>query len=107
MQNGNGLKGRWNGRFRGDQKAAAASQLGVGLVLACLAAAATAAAVKDPPIKPYKDDLFQNVIIRTQYNGDMRFIEYSKERDLYGRDEVVEKKAFAKFVSLEPDDVAA
>jgi hypothetical protein len=76
---------------------------GVGLVLACVAAAATAAAIKDPPIKPYKDDLFQNHIIKTQYNGDMRFIEYSKTRDLYGRDKVVEKKAFDIFVSLDPD----
>ena len=78
---------------------------GVGLVLACLAAAATAAAVKDPPIKPYKDDLFQNRIIKTQYNGDLRFIEYSKKRDLYGRDKVVEKTAYDKYVSLAPDDV--
>jgi hypothetical protein len=80
--------------------------LGVGFLLACFAAAAAAAAVaQGPPIKPYKDDLFQNVIIRTLYNGDMRFIEYSKKRDLYGRDKVVEKKAFDEYVSLEPDDV--
>ncbi len=81
--------------------------LGVGLVLACLAAggvAAGGAAAIDPPIKPYKDDLFQNVIVRSFYNGDMRFIEYSKKRDLYGRDQVVEKKAFGKFVDLAPDD---
>ncbi len=75
---------------------------GVGLVLACLA---SAAAAEDPPIKPYKDDLFKNHVIRTLYDGDMRFIEYSKERDLYGRDKVVEKKAFDKYVSLAPDDV--
>jgi hypothetical protein len=77
--------------------------LGAGLVLACLAASGAAAV--DPPIKPYKDDLFQNVIVRSFYNGDMRFIEYSKKRDLYGRDQVVEKKAFAKFVDLAPDKV--
>ena len=56
-----------------------------------------------PPIKPYKDDLFQNRVIKTLFGGDYRFVEYSKERDLYGRDEVVEKKAFAKFVSPVPD----
>ncbi len=78
--------------------------LGVGLALACLAVAA-AAAPKDPPIRPYKDELFRNVVIRTLYGGDMRFIEYSKKRDLYGRDKVVEKKAFDKFVSLEPTRV--
>jgi hypothetical protein len=77
--------------------------LGVGLVLACLAVAATAVA-KGPPIKPYKDDLFQNHVIKTLYDGDMRFIEYSKQRDLYGRDKVVEKKAFDKYVSLKPSD---
>ncbi len=74
--------------------------VGVALALACLATAAVAA---DPPIKPYKDDLFQNHVIKTLYGGDMRFIEYSKTRDLYGRDKVVEKKAFDKFVSLDPD----
>ena len=74
---------------------------GAGLLLACLTALAMAA--ENPPIKPYKDDLFRNVIVSTFYNGDMRFIEYSKERDLYGRDKVVEKKAYDKFVSLEPD----
>ena len=78
--------------------------LGAVLTLACLAVAAPAAA-GDLPIKPYKDDLFQNVVVRTFYNGDMRFIEYSKKRDLYGRDKVVEKKAFDKYVSLEPDKV--
>ena len=75
--------------------------LGAGLMLACLAVAAPTAA-GELPIKPYKDDLFQNVVVRTFYNGDMRFIEYSKKRDLYGRDKVVEKKAYDKFVSLEP-----
>ena len=77
---------------------------GVGLGLACLAVAAAAAA-QGPAIQPYKDDLFQNHVIKTLYDGDMRFIEYSKERDLYGRDKVVEKKAFDKYVSLEPDAV--
>ena len=78
--------------------------LGAGLALACLAATAAAVA-KGPPIKPYKDELFQNHVVRTLYDGDMRFIEYSKQRDLYGRDKVVEKKAYDKFVSLEPDKV--
>ncbi len=72
------------------------------LAFACLAAAA---APKEPPIKPYKDDLFRNVVIKSLYNGDMRFIEYSKKRDLYGRDKVVEKRAYDKFVSLAPTRV--
>ena len=76
--------------------------LGAGVLLAGLALAAAAEA---PPIKPYKDELFRNVVVQTLYGGDMRFIEYSKERDLYGRDEVVEKRAFEKFVSLEPSGV--
>ncbi len=74
---------------------------GAALLLAGLVVAATAA----EPIKPYKDDLFRNQVIKTLYGGDMRFIEYSKKRDLYGRDRVVGKKAFDKFVSLAPDDV--
>jgi len=76
--------------------------LGAGLALACLTTAALAADAV-PPIKPYKDDLFQNHVVKTLYGGDMRFIEYSKTRDLYGRDRVVEKKAFDKFVTLMPD----
>lgn len=93
-----------NGAFSRRSRSGGRIVAGVGLLLACLAAGAAALA-KDPPIKPYKDDLFQNVIIKTQYGGDMRFIEYSKKRDLYGRDRVVEKKAFDKYVSLAPDDV--
>lgn len=77
---------------------------GLAFALVCLAAAAAPVA-KELPIKPYKDDLFKNQVIKTLYNGDMRFIEYSKTRDLYGRDKVVEKKAFDKYVSLEPDKV--
>jgi hypothetical protein len=56
-------------------------------------------------LAPYKDDLFRVHVIETLYDGDYRFIEYSRDRDLYGRDEVVEKKAFAKFVSLDPSKV--
>jgi hypothetical protein len=58
-----------------------------------------------PPLAPYKDDLFENHVVRTLYGGDYRFIEYSRDRDLYGRDEVVEKRAFAKYVSLDPNRV--
>ena len=70
-------------------------------VLVCLAASIPVLA-QVAPIKPYKDDLFQNHVISTLYGGDMRFVEYSKQRDLYGRDQVVEKKAYEKYVSLEP-----
>ena len=67
-----------------------------------VSAALAAAAYR---LAPYADDLFANEVIQTSYGGDYVIARYSKDRDLYGRDEVVEKKAFAKFVSLEPDKV--
>ena len=78
-------------------RSASAAVLLIGILVA--AGAALAASV---PLKPYKDDLFTSQIIKTIDGGDFRFIQYSKERDLYGRDEVVEKKAFARYVSLAP-----
>ena len=54
-------------------------------------------------LAPYKDELFRIHVVQALHDGDYVFAEFSKERDLYGRDEVVEKKAFAKFVSLEPN----
>lgn len=77
----------------------------IGIVL-CLAGALPASApAAGPPLAPYKDDLFQNHVIRTLYDGDFRFVEYSRDRDLHARDEIVEKKANARFVSLEPTEV--
>ncbi|MCB1498127.1 MAG: alpha/beta hydrolase [Bauldia sp.] len=55
-----------------------------------------------PTLAPYKDDLFANQVIETDHGGDYRFIQYDRERDLYGRDEVVEKKAKPEYVSLDP-----
>jgi hypothetical protein len=67
--------------------------------------AAVAAGSVGGPLKPYKDDLFTIEVTGGLFGGDYRTINYSKERDLYGRDEVVEKKAFSKFVSLDPSEV--
>ncbi len=72
------------------------------LSVVCAAGPALAAT---PWLAPYKDTLFTNQVIKTGYGGDYRFIQYDRKRDLYGRDEVVEKKAFPKFVSLDPSKV--
>ena len=55
-------------------------------------------------LAPFKDELFRyQKVISSTYGGDYQMVEYSKERDLYGRDEVVEKRAFPKYVSLGVD----
>lgn len=75
------------------------------MIAAMTSAAAAAGGGASDPLKPYKDDLFTIEVTGSLFGGDYRYINYSKERDLYGRDEVVEKKAFAKFVSLDPSEV--
>ena len=76
-----------------------------GLLLIATLGLSEPASAADVQLAPYKDDLFKVHVIKTLYGGDYRLIEYSRDRDLYGRDEVVEKKAFAKFVSLDPSKV--
>jgi len=54
-------------------------------------------------LAPYKDKLFSNPKpFRTLYGGGLEMIEYSVEKDLRQRDEIVEKKARPEYVSLEP-----
>jgi len=72
---------------------------------AALLLAPTGAEAEDLRLAPYKDKLFANPKpFRTMYGGSLELVEYSVERDLYGRDDVPEKKAKAKFVSLDVDD---
>ena len=76
-----------------------------GLLLMAALGTTQPALAADIQLAPYKDDQFKVHVIKTVYGGDYRLIEYSRDRDLYGRDEVPEKKAFAKFVSLDPSKV--
>nr|WP_170314683.1 alpha/beta hydrolase [Aquibium carbonis] len=58
-------------------------------------------AVAAEPLKPYKDDLFAYPgIIETRDEGAYRIVDYREMRDINGRDEVPERRAQAKYVSL-------
>jgi dienelactone hydrolase len=53
------------------------------------------------PLKPYKDELFSNqTVIESHDNGAFETIDYQKERDLYGRDEIPERRVKGPYVSL-------
>ncbi len=52
-------------------------------------------------LAPFKDDLFKYpAILQVQDGGNYVMVDYSKKRDLYGRDTIVEKKARPEYVSL-------
>ena len=69
------------------------------LLPACLLA--TAASAAGLSLAPYKDALFQyGTILETRADGDFRVVDYDEMRDINGRDEVPERKAQGKYVSL-------
>lgn len=56
-------------------------------------------------LEPYKDEHFVYPhIVGTQYGGDFVMIEFNKERDINGRDEIPLKKAWDKMVSLDVNE---
>jgi hypothetical protein len=78
------------------------------LALATLPVAAAAARKAPPPYRlaPYKDELFQyQNILDSQYDGDYLLVEYSRPRDLYGRDAEVGTRVDPRYVSLDTDAV--
>jgi hypothetical protein len=65
-----------------------------------LALAATHALAEPYRLAPYKDDLFKYpVVLDSKDNGDYVVVGYDKDRDLYQRDEVVERKVRWQYVS--------
>jgi hypothetical protein len=63
-------------------------------------AAATAGAAEPYRLAPYKDDLFAYpVVLETKDDGAYVVVGYDKQRDLYGRDEVPERKVKWPYVS--------
>ncbi len=55
-------------------------------------------------LAPFKDDLFKYPkVLSTGFNGALTVVEFLQSRDLDGRDEIPEKKAKAKYVSLDVD----
>lgn len=86
--------------MRGGRLRNSAVRLGLGLAL-LLAIAAPAAALRLPPMK---DDLFRFPgILETKDDGDFVVVDYQKQRDLYGRDEIPERKAKWNYVSTGVD----
>ncbi len=73
-------------------------------LFAVLAPFSTSAAAAEPyRLAPYKDDLFQYPqILASQDNGDFVVVGYDKQRDLYDRDQVPERKVWPKYVSGVP-----
>ena len=54
-------------------------------------------------IKPYKDKLFSYpAILSKSDSGSFLKVDYSKERDLHGRDQIPERRAKGKYVSMGP-----
>ena len=70
--------------------------------IALFAVLATIASAAAAPYRlaPFKDDLFKYpAILESRDNGDYVVVDYSKQRDLYGRDAIVEQRAKADYVS--------
>jgi len=54
-------------------------------------------------LSPFKDKLFQYPrVLESSHNGAFVRVDYSKQRDLYGRDEVREIRAHSRYVSMKP-----
>ena len=69
------------------------------LLLAAAAFGAGPALAASYTLAPFKDELFQYPrVLETRDGGDYAVVEYLKERDLYGRDEITERRAWSKYV---------
>ena len=76
----------------------AITAIAAAVLVATLSVAAHAAPYR---LAPFKDDLFKYpAILQTQDGGNYVLVDYSKQRDLYDRDTIVEKKAKPEYVSL-------
>ncbi|MBO9424279.1 alpha/beta hydrolase [Labrenzia sp. R4_1] len=54
-------------------------------------------------LKPYKDRLFRyKKVTETLYDGDFIVVEYIKQRDLHGRDQIPERQVYGNYVSYKP-----
>ncbi|WP_395174582.1 hypothetical protein [Roseibium alexandrii] len=54
-------------------------------------------------LKPYKDRLFRyKKVTETLYDGDFTVVEYIKQRDLHGRDQIPERQVYGNYVSYKP-----
>ena len=70
-------------------------------IFAACASLATFVAVAAEPLKPHKDDLFAYPgILESRDDGDYRVVDYRELRDINERDEVPERRAHTRYVSL-------
>ena len=68
-------------------------------LIAAALLAAPAAAAEPYRLAPYKDDLFKYpAVLDTEDNGDYIVVGYDKDRDLYQRDQVTERRVWPKYV---------
>jgi hypothetical protein len=59
-------------------------------------------------LKPYKDRLFRyKKVTETLYDGDFIVVEYIKQRDLHGRDQIPERQVYGNYVSYNRNAAAA
>jgi hypothetical protein len=78
----------------------------VTILLLALAASVSLAAADGFRLAPYKDKLFANPKpFKLLYDGSLRMVEYSVERDLRQRDAIPEKKAKEEYVSLDTKEM--
>lgn len=70
------------------------------LASAVLVAASSASSAQSYRLAPYKDDLFKYpAVIEFKDDGAYVVVSYDKQRDLYGRDEIIEKRAKLAYVT--------
>ena len=75
--------------------------IAIAAAVVALAIATVSSAAAAYRLAPFKDDLFKYpAVLETQDDGHYVVVDYSKQRDLYGRDAIVEKKAKPEYVSL-------
>lgn len=82
------------GALRNSLRPAGAMVLAAGLF-------ASGMAYGQPPVSPFKDDLFSaQTVLKSADNGNYLILDYDEMRDINGRDTIVEKRVQDKYVSL-------
>jgi predicted esterase len=85
---------------RAADRSGARAAVAAALVFIGLLAAPGVAAADPYRLAPYKDDLFKYPdILSSEDNGDFVVVGYDKQRDLYERDQVPERKVWPQYVS--------
>ena len=66
----------------------------------------TVPVLADLRLAPYKDELFEYPrILGTLHDGDFVIVDFDQARDVGGRDEILLKKVFDRFIGLDVNDL--